>query len=456
MRYSETNNFYKTEPHSTSRHSVGYSSSGINPRNLKNFGPTSSTSKLGSLNSATKLEYDVSKLEPFYSSAPAIPTSNSSSSLFNLKNKTTRSFSTLEKEASQDHRIMFYCPKLGPISGLSLSCLSRYSLTLTDLIRAATEQLDLEQIKAKSNLQKKMAERQSSTEKPGFYVGEDQSKSPESEVEQQVQNQSTGTSDFGAVNFNSTGTSRVEGSDKSKQSTENRMENDTENGATENDAESGMESDAENSIDGDRHNNKNTKTNNTFGRISEIPDNLWTTYSSSVDHPSINIYTQTTSSSRCRIPSRSQHLHKHQNQYTDAKPIQDESHWINTDQSYIPQVSTAYRTEKQHTEQQATQVRGQKTLSRHTLDTTEHRYNQSSNSIAHAPNKYFWIDITDPTTEEIEALSQAFFIHPLTVEDIESPELANDKVDNFGDYTFITYGAIDDQENEDEKGYSTD
>ncbi|PVU96603.1 hypothetical protein BB561_001075 [Smittium simulii] len=76
------------------------------------------------------------------------------------------------------------------------------------------------------------------------------------------------------------------------------------------------------------------------------------------------------------------------------------------------------------------------------LDQTSKIYNADENSTL-MRSAYFWIDITDPTLQETELLSKIFYIHPLTVEDIMSPELTNDKVDIFSDYTFITYGAID-------------
>ncbi|OMJ20857.1 Magnesium transporter ALR2 [Smittium culicis] len=64
-------------------------------------------------------------------------------------------------------------------------------------------------------------------------------------------------------------------------------------------------------------------------------------------------------------------------------------------------------------------------------------------------NSFFWLDITNPTIAELEILSKIFYIHPLTVEDISSPETAHDKVDVFGDYIFITYLAIENDKLED-------
>ncbi|PWA03003.1 hypothetical protein BB558_000840 [Smittium angustum] len=70
--------------------------------------------------------------------------------------------------------------------------------------------------------------------------------------------------------------------------------------------------------------------------------------------------------------------------------------------------------------------------------------NSNTNIQTHKDHDHlFWLNIKNPTFEEMDIISKVFHIHPLTVEDILSPEIAHEKVDTFGDYVFITYSAID-------------
>jgi len=50
----------------------------------------------------------------------------------------------------------------------------------------------------------------------------------------------------------------------------------------------------------------------------------------------------------------------------------------------------------------------------------------------------WWLDATDPTDEDIDALSKAFSIHPLTSEDIKTRE-TREKIELFNDYYFLSF-----------------
>lgn len=54
----------------------------------------------------------------------------------------------------------------------------------------------------------------------------------------------------------------------------------------------------------------------------------------------------------------------------------------------------------------------------------------------------FWLDVLDPTEEEMKVLSKAFGIHPLTTEDIFLNE-AREKVELFKDYYFVCFRLFD-------------
>jgi magnesium transporter len=60
-----------------------------------------------------------------------------------------------------------------------------------------------------------------------------------------------------------------------------------------------------------------------------------------------------------------------------------------------------------------------------------------------ADNKFFWLDLTNPSAEEVKRLGDLFDLHPLALEDTlhygQRP-----KLDDFDDYVFITfYGAAE-------------
>ncbi|KAJ1834910.1 CorA metal ion transporter [Coemansia sp. RSA 2711] len=84
------------------------------------------------------------------------------------------------------------------------------------------------------------------------------------------------------------------------------------------------------------------------------------------------------------------------------------------------------------------------------LDPDESRFVQDPNArfvlyspTAGTPGGCFWLDITDPTPDEMASLARVFGIHPLTVEDIMSDDEGRDKFETFAGYNFIVYRTID-------------
>ncbi|KAI9500560.1 hypothetical protein BX070DRAFT_230338 [Coemansia spiralis] len=61
-------------------------------------------------------------------------------------------------------------------------------------------------------------------------------------------------------------------------------------------------------------------------------------------------------------------------------------------------------------------------------------------------NDMFWLDISDPTAEDMEKLAREFDIHPLTVEDILTDAGDQDKLESIGDYTLLMYRTTADEE----------
>jgi Mg2+ and Co2+ transporter CorA len=53
----------------------------------------------------------------------------------------------------------------------------------------------------------------------------------------------------------------------------------------------------------------------------------------------------------------------------------------------------------------------------------------------------FWLDVLDPTDSELAALGQAFHIHELTIEDIQTAD-TREKCDVFPNYYFIEVKSI--------------
>lgn len=61
----------------------------------------------------------------------------------------------------------------------------------------------------------------------------------------------------------------------------------------------------------------------------------------------------------------------------------------------------------------------------------------------------WWLDVANPTKDELVAIGKAFRVHPLTVEDIETQE-AREKVELFHQYYFVTFRTfIMDKKDED-------
>lgn len=67
----------------------------------------------------------------------------------------------------------------------------------------------------------------------------------------------------------------------------------------------------------------------------------------------------------------------------------------------------------------------------------------------YGPRPVFWLDVLQPTYEEMRVLSRAFGIHKLTAEDIMEQE-AREKVELFRNYYFVNYRTFEqDEDNED-------
>jgi magnesium transporter len=55
-----------------------------------------------------------------------------------------------------------------------------------------------------------------------------------------------------------------------------------------------------------------------------------------------------------------------------------------------------------------------------------------------ARDEYFWLDLTDPSEDEVTALGEAFSFHPLSLEDMRRRG-QRPKLDDFGEYMFLVY-----------------
>jgi magnesium transporter len=53
-------------------------------------------------------------------------------------------------------------------------------------------------------------------------------------------------------------------------------------------------------------------------------------------------------------------------------------------------------------------------------------------------DEYFWLDLTDPSEDEVTALGEVFSFHPLALEDMRKRD-QRPKLDDFGDYMFLVY-----------------
>jgi magnesium transporter len=58
-------------------------------------------------------------------------------------------------------------------------------------------------------------------------------------------------------------------------------------------------------------------------------------------------------------------------------------------------------------------------------------------------DEYFWLDLTDPGSDEVAALANAFSFHPLALEDMVKRG-QRPKLEDFGDFMFLVYyGAVE-------------
>jgi magnesium transporter len=53
-------------------------------------------------------------------------------------------------------------------------------------------------------------------------------------------------------------------------------------------------------------------------------------------------------------------------------------------------------------------------------------------------DEYFWLDLTDPSEDEVTALGEVFSFHPLALEDL-SKRGQRPKLEDFGEYMFLVY-----------------
>jgi magnesium transporter len=56
-------------------------------------------------------------------------------------------------------------------------------------------------------------------------------------------------------------------------------------------------------------------------------------------------------------------------------------------------------------------------------------------------DEYFWLDLTDPSADEVAALGEAFSFHPLALEDL-SKRGQRPKLEDFGDFMFLVYYGV--------------
>jgi magnesium transporter len=58
-------------------------------------------------------------------------------------------------------------------------------------------------------------------------------------------------------------------------------------------------------------------------------------------------------------------------------------------------------------------------------------------------DEYFWLDLTDPSEQQLTALGEVFSLHPLALEDMRKRG-QRPKLDDFGDYMFLVYYGMAD------------
>ena len=70
-------------------------------------------------------------------------------------------------------------------------------------------------------------------------------------------------------------------------------------------------------------------------------------------------------------------------------------------------------------------------------DGAEHLFPETSPS----SHDIWWLDVRDPTEQDVEAVSQFLDIHPLTAEDVISRE-TREKVEPFRDYYLVSFQTL--------------
>lgn len=71
----------------------------------------------------------------------------------------------------------------------------------------------------------------------------------------------------------------------------------------------------------------------------------------------------------------------------------------------------------------------------------ERRPGFSAADLADFPHAQHWIDLEDPTAEEVKILEQVFHFHPLAIEDTIA-DIQHPKIDDYGDYAFLVVHGV--------------
>jgi magnesium transporter len=64
-------------------------------------------------------------------------------------------------------------------------------------------------------------------------------------------------------------------------------------------------------------------------------------------------------------------------------------------------------------------------------------------------DRFFWLDLEDPSEEDIVSLARIFHFHPLALEDVRNFR-QRPKLDDYGDYAFLVFYGAHDRENADD------
>lgn len=71
----------------------------------------------------------------------------------------------------------------------------------------------------------------------------------------------------------------------------------------------------------------------------------------------------------------------------------------------------------------------------------ERRPGFSASDLTELPQAQHWIDLEDPTAEEVRILEEVFHFHPLAIEDTVS-DIQSPKMDDYGDYAFLVVHGV--------------